>query len=627
MTDKIVLNNVAGTYDVTLINDNFKKIAREFNDKVLYRQNPSGGINTVKNDLDMDSHHIFNLPAPNSANEAARLKDVTDAIAGLGGKTATTISFDPTTYIQATNVQGAIVRVMDKARENVSINDYNGDLRAAFAALGGIEETGFGTPAVQLDLLGLNITFTGGTLYVPINVSIINGTITSTSRLVLRNPHLANTALRSYTEYWPYMNSLFRGVKFACTVVINCYIGAHFDYCDFSTGGLVMVNSNSLWTEYNTFTHCFFVGNATVGAGILLDGNSSGTSTYSTGSGAGTSDGSFGYNSFIHCKGDTTAPTVLLKTTGGAVLYNGTVQFRGYARGAGGAFLYMENGAINQCYIDLHLESFGAASNIISIDATGRMWYCFGAINSASPQMTFTQNASADLRNNNISVSGAVLYDKNGSVVAFGDTVQSFIANHLQKRLEYISGSTLNVDSLAAGTQVSGPTVYGTSALESRVQYTGQITSRPNDTRSASSRNWGWRANNTAFGDYVLMESTTNSNDPATVRMQIQSGGACYNTTGTWGTLSDVRYKENISDARSYLDDLNKLRVVKYSLIEDHKAEADLLGLIAQEVEEVFPGLVTTSINPETGEDVKQVKTSVLVFMLLRAVQELSQKA
>jgi hypothetical protein len=523
-------------------------------------------------------------------------------------------------FVQA-GVNAVVRTIQDKLRERFSIDDY-ASLQDAFNALGGAEGTGYGANPVRLDLLGKEITF-AGTLYVPINVSLENGTLTSsTGKLVFRNPFLANTALRDYTQYWKWMRTANRGVTFNCLTIVNCYIGLRNYGCSFDQpySALVHVNSNTLWTEYSFYDgSCRFAANAATGAAIVFDGNTDGTSVYSTGSGSGTPDGSFGYTMFAPgCKIDSTAPQVGIKITGGAVVYNAQLFFRGYARGAGGAFLYVQNGRVSHSTFDVGLESFGAAANIISLDALASFWYNGGAIRSASPQMTFAQAVGADLRNNAILVTGAVLQDKTGTVIPSGDTVQAPIRNHLLQRLDYFSGSAYVLDT------VTGATVTASAALESRVQYTGQVTSRPNDNRSASSRNWAWRANSTAFGDYVLLESTTNTNDPATARIQVQSGGSCFNTTGTWGVISDARLKENIADARNYLADLRRLRVVKYSLIAEQQDHANLLGLLAQEVEQVFPAMVSTETNPDTGEEIKQVKSSVLIFMLLKAVQELA---
>jgi hypothetical protein len=96
---------------------------------------------------------------------------------------------------------------------------------------------------------------------------------------------------------------------------------------------------------------------------------------------------------------------------------------------------------------------------------------------------------------------------------------------------------------------------------------------------------------------------------------------------GTSTFTSDQRLKKNIVTTRDgYLEDLCKLRVVKYNWNNDIDGTPLELGLIAQEVEQVFPGLVQEDLNPvqEDGEKYKQLKFSVLPFMLLKSIQELS---
>jgi hypothetical protein len=58
---KIVLDNVVGGYNLAKINENFQKIEDAFNDEVLYRDNPVGEVNTVKQDVDMDGNSVINI--------------------------------------------------------------------------------------------------------------------------------------------------------------------------------------------------------------------------------------------------------------------------------------------------------------------------------------------------------------------------------------------------------------------------------------------------------------------------------------------------------------------------------------------------------------------------------------
>jgi hypothetical protein len=111
-----------------------------------------------------------------------------------------------------------------------------------------------------------------------------------------------------------------------------------------------------------------------------------------------------------------------------------------------------------------------------------------------------------------------------------------------------------------------------------------------------------------------------NGSSITTSNIFIYGNGNIQNVNGVYGTISDLRLKENISDARNYLTDLLKLRVVKYSLKEEASSVANKLGFIAQEVEQVFPAMVDT--DPNDGN--KGIKTSVLIPMLVKAIQELS---
>ena len=103
--------------------------------------------------------------------------------------------------------------------------------------------------------------------------------------------------------------------------------------------------------------------------------------------------------------------------------------------------------------------------------------------------------------------------------------------------------------------------------------------------------------------------------------LSFSTTGDGLNAGGVWGHISDQRVKENIRPSRCYLDDICKLNLKKYNLKLDPEKKTQL-GLIAQEVEEVFPGLVSS--DPETG--IKAVKTSILIPMLVSCVQTLNNK-
>ena len=107
----------------------------------------------------------------------------------------------------------------------------------------------------------------------------------------------------------------------------------------------------------------------------------------------------------------------------------------------------------------------------------------------------------------------------------------------------------------------------------------------------------------------------------------VRSDGDCENINNSYSGISDIKLKENIVDANSQWNDLKALQVRKYNF----KAETGYnthtqIGLIAQEVELVSPGLVSESIDKETQESTKSVNYSVLYMKAVKALQEAMER-
>jgi hypothetical protein len=101
-------------------------------------------------------------------------------------------------------------------------------------------------------------------------------------------------------------------------------------------------------------------------------------------------------------------------------------------------------------------------------------------------------------------------------------------------------------------------------------------------------------------------------------KFYVEADGDTFNATGSYGTISDERLKENIVDANSQWDDIKTLQVRKYSLIADELDSANQIGVIAQELETAgMTGLVT-----EREDGTKQVKYSILYMKAVKALQE-----
>ena len=145
------------------------------------------------------------------------------------------------------------------------------------------------------------------------------------------------------------------------------------------------------------------------------------------------------------------------------------------------------------------------------------------------------------------------------------------------------------------------------------------------------------------FIDYSTAAPDTNNNyfvkcqDNTSDRLIIWSDGDVVNHDNSYGSLSDVKLKEQITDASSQWGDIKALNIRKYKMKSDvaDKGDSDehwRLGVIAQEVEEAgMSGLIKT--NPdiienengelvESGEYTKTVKYSILYMKAVKALQE-----
>jgi hypothetical protein len=130
--------------------------------------------------------------------------------------------------------------------------------------------------------------------------------------------------------------------------------------------------------------------------------------------------------------------------------------------------------------------------------------------------------------------------------------------------------------------------------------------------------------------DYGFLYCSDTSNQ----KLVIYSSGTISNRTGTYNALSDIKIKQDISDASSQWDDIKAVKFRKYRLIDDVKANADapyFLGVVAQELEETSPNLIDEApdtVNKEDGTieylgtSTKQVKYSILYMKAVKALQE-----
>ena len=84
---------------------------------------------------------------------------------------------------------------------------------------------------------------------------------------------------------------------------------------------------------------------------------------------------------------------------------------------------------------------------------------------------------------------------------------------------------------------------------------------------------------------------------------------------------SDARWKTNVTTLENALEKVINLRGVRYEWTDSSKGIGDQLGLIAQEVETVFPEVVSTD-----NQGYKSVAYSKLVAPLIEAVKQLQKE-
>ena len=123
-----------------------------------------------------------------------------------------------------------------------------------------------------------------------------------------------------------------------------------------------------------------------------------------------------------------------------------------------------------------------------------------------------------------------------------------------------------------------------------------------------------------------MKEYYSNVTSTKHLKLQITSNGFVYNRNNSYRGLSDCRLKENIVTSGPKLDDLLKVRVVNYNLKDSDNTK--YIGVLAQELEEVFPNLVTElEPSPKDIEDGRTIKYKAVNYssfdaILIKSLQE-----
>ena len=131
----------------------------------------------------------------------------------------------------------------------------------------------------------------------------------------------------------------------------------------------------------------------------------------------------------------------------------------------------------------------------------------------------------------------------------------------------------------------------------------------------------------TASTGFNLLTGVSSSN---VTTFQVLGNGNVQNTNNSYGAISDIKYKQDITDISSQWSDIKNIRLRKYRF-KSEPTEPLQIGVIAQELESTSPGLVMETPDRDnngelTGETSKGVKYSILFLKAVGALQEAMER-
>ena len=132
----------------------------------------------------------------------------------------------------------------------------------------------------------------------------------------------------------------------------------------------------------------------------------------------------------------------------------------------------------------------------------------------------------------------------------------------------------------------------------------------------------GWMGNSrNVNGNSGVMQNYGNQGEH-----RVLGDGDVQNTNNSYGQISDQTLKQDIVDAASQWNDIKQVKVRKFRF-KDRPSAPLQIGVVAQEIETISPGLVKEQFeNGTDGDKVKSVKYSVLYMKAIKALQEAMAK-
>jgi hypothetical protein len=291
------------------------------------------------------------------------------------------------------------------------------------------------------------------------------------------------------------------------------------------------------------------------------------------------------------------------------------------------------------------------ASEVSRIDSSGRLLVGTSSArsffsNNDTPAFqvegTTTTGREASITSSDSGTSGAVLLlakQRSGTIggntiVQSGDQIGylGFQANDGSKMIPAAVIEGL-VDGTPGANSMPGRLVFSTNS--------GTVNASPTERMRIDKDGWtnvyhttdGFQSRSsqgagTTWANFASRHSATATTN-GTISFAVWTNGNVQNTNNSYTAISDIKLKENVVDANSQWDDIKALQVRNYNLKEGQTHTQ--IGLVAQEVEPISPGLVYESPDrDEEGNDLgtvtKSVNYSVLYMKAVKALQEAMER-
>jgi len=250
--------------------------------------------------------------------------------------------------------------------------------------------------------------------------------------------------------------------------------------------------------------------------------------------------------------------------------------------------------------------------------------------------ITQTQNAAsiASLKNASTGVSGLAYFSSKNSISNMN--MAMFSTGYSPSGMVRADGGYLGCNGaggITINTEYAQPIYFGISSAEAaRFDTSGNLLVGKTATGSAGN---GCQIFPTGFAGFTLAGSTSAtdtldvySTAAAAFRFYVDMGGTIHATSATITAISDRTLKTNIRPLDTGLKEIMGLQPRRFDWINGDGE--NVVGFVAQEVEEVLPELVTSSKYSvdENGDTVtkKAVKTGDMIPTLVKAIQELTAR-